>query len=232
MEDNKRTSSLAFGFGGMLLSVVSLAVYWIMSALFAVSFGINLSAGMSITTSLIAILLCAASVPMVLAGLANFFFPLKKLYKALIRLGGGLAAALLYFLCFNLYHFFPETIGVPADVFPYVLSFGPMALLCSASALLLIYVFVTLCDVIPASLPMKGAAFGVFAAVLVVAEALMSMLFLFLLQTPQLYAMGAAIGGVLGFLTGTAVLVMAALAHRKEKTAKTVNEPVTDELEE
>ena len=60
MEDNKRTTSLAFGFGGMLLSVVSLAVYWIMSALFAVSVGTNLSAGMSITTSLIAILLCAA----------------------------------------------------------------------------------------------------------------------------------------------------------------------------
>jgi Na+-driven multidrug efflux pump len=57
----------------------------------------------------------------------------------------------------------------------------------------------------------------------------MSMLFVFLLQSPQLHAMGAAVGGVLGFLTGTAVLVMASIARKKEQTAKTVHETVKDE---
>ena len=229
MENNKQTTTLAFAFGGMLLSVVSLAVYWVMSALFAGSFGTDLSAAMSITTSIIAILLCAASVPMLLAGLANFFFPLKKLIKALIGLGGGLASALLYFVCFSLFTVFPETIGVPEVVLPMVKLFGPFELLCCAVALLLIYVFVQLCEAIPAAVTMKGIAFGVFAAVLIVAEVLLSMLFLFLLQNPGMYALGAAIGGVLGFLTGTAVLVMAAFAYRKEKTAKTVHETVKDE---
>lgn len=229
MENKKQTTTLAFSFGGMLLSVVALAVYWIMSALLAGAFGTDFSAAMSIATSLMAILLCAASIPMVLAGLANFFFPLKKLYKVLISLGGGLASALLYYLCFSLFTVFPETIGVPENVLPMVKMFGPFALLCCAVALLLIYVFVQLCDAIPAAVTMKGIALGVFAALLIVTEALVSMLFLFLLQSPGMYAMGAAIGGVLGFLTGTAVLVMAAFTYKKEKTAKTVHETVQDE---
>ncbi|MBR4888495.1 MAG: hypothetical protein IKU17_05065 [Clostridia bacterium] len=229
MENKKQTTTLAFAFGGMLLSVVTLAIYWVLSGLFSAAFGTTLSAAMSITTSLIAVLLCAASIPMLLAGLANFFFTFNKWVKALIHLGGGLAAAVLYFVCFSLFRFFPETIGVPADVSPLVLAFGPQSLLFCAVALLLIYVFVQLCNAAPATVPMKGAAFGIFAAMQIVTEILMSMLFVFLLRNPQLHAMGAAVGGVLGFLTGTAVLVMASIARKKEQTAKTVHETVKDE---